>query len=80
MLMAFLSLLCSFLLFLTGWLMVPFFVFGPLSIYFGWKSYKQSRARMHGGTGMRLLALMPMFIAIVAIPGTLIFIQATYKA
>jgi hypothetical protein len=63
--MAFLSLACSVSLFLTGWTMLSFFIFGPLGIYLGWKSYQRSRARARPfGIGRRLVALTPLFIAI----------------
>lgn len=81
MLLAFLSLLCSFLLFLTGWTVVTFFILGPLAIYLAWKSYKEVSERIHrGGSGSRLLALASLLIAIAAIPLTLMFINATYRA
>ncbi|GGY36256.1 hypothetical protein GCM10007387_18210 [Pseudoduganella albidiflava] len=79
--MAFLSLLCSLLLFVTGWAVLPFFVLCPLAIYLGVRSYKQLMVRNpRAGRGRRLLALMPLFIAIAAIPLTLAFISATYRA
>jgi len=79
--MAALSLLCSLLLFLTAWTGVSILILGPLSIYCGWKSYKQKRARAISlGGGARLLALTPMLIAIAAIPLALIFVGATYRA
>lgn len=79
--MAFLSLLCSLLLFVTGWAVLPFFVLGPLAIYLGVRSYKQSMGRNpRAGRGRRLIALMPLFTAIAAIPLTLVFISATYRA
>jgi len=79
--MAVLSLLCSLLTVWTGWLLLPMFVFGPLAIYLGWKSYKQARARAPlMGAGRRVLALMPMLIGITAIPGALAFLNVTYRA
>ena len=82
MLMAFLSLSCSLLLVVTCWTGITFFVFGPLSIYFGWKSYKkQLAARGHrASAGVRLLALAPMLIAVATIPLSLMFLNATYRA
>jgi len=79
--MAILSLLFSVLTIWTGWLLLPMFLFGPLAIYLGWKSYKQTRTRTPlMGPGRRLLALAPMLIAIAAIPGAFVFLNATYRA
>lgn len=79
--MAFLSLACSLLLFLTGWTVLSFFIFGPLGIYFAWRSYRRTRTLLRPfSTGRRLLALTPLFIAIAVIPLTLMFISATYRA
>ena len=79
--MAFLSLLCSFLVLVTCWLLLPIFILGPLAIYFGWKSYKQTRARVPQlDPARRLLALTPMFIAIATMPATIFFVNATYRA
>lgn len=79
--MAILSLFCSLLLFLTGWAVVPFFVLGPLAIWFAHRSYQASKARYpRAGHGRRLLARIPMVIAIAIIPATLAFINATYRA
>jgi hypothetical protein len=81
MVMALLSLLCSFFLFLTWWLVLPILVLGPLSIYFAFKSYKQAMARFPGGgIGVRLLALTPMFTAIATFPLMVIFFNNQYQA
>lgn len=57
------------------------FFFGPLSLYFGWKSYRQTAERVSQmGLSMRLLALTPLVIAIATIPLTLMFMQAAYRA
>lgn len=79
--MAVFSLFCSLLVFLTGWAVVPFFVFGPLAIWFAHRSYQASKARHpRAGRGRRLLARVPMLVAIAVIPATLAFINATYRA
>lgn len=76
-----LSLLFSFLAVLTVWLILPVFIFGPLAIYFGWKSYRQARVdlpqmRLH----RRLLALTPLLIAIVTMPGMMMVVSSGYRA
>lgn len=81
--MAFLSLLCSFMVFATCWLLLPMLAFGPLSVYFGWKSNRQAGARHpHLSRGRRLLALAlaPMLIAIATMPAKIILVNATYRA
>lgn len=79
--MAALSLLCSFLAVFTVWLILPIFIFGPLAIYFGWKSYKRARTRLpQMSLGRRLLALAPMLIAIATMPGTIMIISTGYRA
>ncbi len=79
--MAALSLLCSLLTVWTSWLVLPLFVFGPLAIYLGWKSYKQASAHLpRMKPERRLVALAPMLIGIAAIPGALVFLNATYRA
>ncbi|VXC73314.1 hypothetical protein MASSI9I_90513 [Massilia sp. 9I] len=79
--MALLSLFCSFLVFWTCWLILPMLVFGPLSVYFGWKSYRQTTERVPNmRPGRRLLAFMPILIAIASMPASMIFLSATYRA
>ena len=80
MLMAILSLLCSLLIFVLIWAILPIFVFGPLGIYFGWKAYRRFTAGERVGLGRRLLALLPMGIAIVVIPLALALVDAGYRA
>ena len=76
-----LSLLCSFLAVFTLWLILPIFIFGPLAIYFGWKSYKRARARApQMSLGRRLLALTPMLIAIATMPCAMMIISTGYRA
>lgn len=80
MLMAILSLLCSLLVFVLIWAILPIFVFGPLGIYFGWKSYRRVTAGRPVGPMRRLLALLPMCIAIAVIPLAMAIVQTTYRA
>lgn len=76
-----LFLLFSFLAVLTVWLILPIFIFRPLAIYFGWKSCKQARVhlpqmRVH----RRLLALAPLLIATVTMPGMMVVVSSGYRA
>jgi hypothetical protein len=80
-LMAFVSLACSLLLFMTGWTGLSFFILGPFGIYFAWRSYQRTRALIRPfSAARRLLALTPLFIAIAVIPLTLMLVSATYRA
>jgi len=81
MLMASLSLMCSLLVFLTSWAVLPIFVFIPLAIWCGWRSYRQAAARHPApGMGRRLLALVPLGVAIATIPLVVLFFQHGYRA
>lgn len=80
MLMAILSLLCSLMVFVLIWAILPIFIFGPLGIYFGWKSYRRVTAGRPVGPLRRLLALLPMGIAIAVIPLALALVDAGYRA
>lgn len=80
MLMAILSLLCSLMVFVLIWAILPIFIFGPLGIYLGWKAYRRFTAGGRVGLGRRLLALLPMGIAIAVIPLALALVDAGYRA
>lgn len=80
MLMAILSLLCSLMVFVLIWAILPIFIFGALGIYFGWKSYRRGTAGRPVGPLRRLLALLPMGIAIAVIPLALALVDAGYRA
>jgi hypothetical protein len=76
-----LSLLCSFLLFLTFWLVVPIFVLPPLSIYFAFRFYKKVAACRGGSSVLvRVLALIPMAVALAVPPAIYAFFEGTYRA
>lgn len=75
------SLLCSFFIFLTAWLVLPLLVLFPLALFFAMKFYKRTMHRYPAASNwQRLLALLPLFIAIASIPLSLIFINANYRA
>jgi len=79
--MALLSLFCSVAMVFTVWLILPILVFGPLGIYFGWKSFRQVSKRLPTPSpGRRLLALAPMLLAIVTMVGMITVINVGYRA
>ncbi|WP_426103291.1 hypothetical protein [Massilia sp. TSP1-1-2] len=78
---AILSLFCSFLMFLTAWLVLPLLVLLPVSIFFGWKGYRETITTYpEAGILVRLLAMAPILVAIATVPLALLFINANYQA
>lgn len=79
--MAALSLLCSFAMVFTVWLILPIFILGPLGVYFGWKSFRHASMRLPTPSpGRRLLALGPMLLAIVTMVGMIAVVNVGYRA
>lgn len=76
-----LSLGCSFMMFVTAWLVLPLLVLFPLAIFFAMKGYKELVVSYpNANIALRLVMLTPIFIAIATIPLALMFISANYQA
>lgn len=77
--MAPLSLVLTFLSVLTLWLVVPMFILPPLAFYCGLRSWRASRLRQRGVIG-KVLAVLPMVLAIAALPLDLYLLNTGYRA
>jgi hypothetical protein len=78
--MALLSLILTLLSALTFWLAIPIFILPPLAAYAGYRAYRaqlQRQPRM--SRSRKLLWMLPMLLAIVAMPLELYVLNAGYR-
>ena len=78
--MALLSLALTLLSALTFWLAIPIFILPPLGAYAGYRAYRmrrQQEPRMR--RTRKLVWLLPMLLAIVAMPLELYVLNAGYR-
>jgi len=79
--MALISLALTLLSALTFWLAIPIFILPPLGAYAGYRAYRtrrQQEPRMN--RSRKLLWMLPMLLAIVAMPLELYVLNAGYRA
>jgi len=79
--MALLSLALTLLSALTFWLAIPIFILPPLGAYAGYRAYRtrrQQEPRM--SRTQKLVWMLPMLLAIVAMPLELYVLNAGYRA
>lgn len=79
--MALLSLALTLLSALTFWLVIPIFILPPLGAYAGYRAYRtrrQQQPRMR--RTQKLVWMLPMLLAIVAMPLELYVINVGYRA
>ena len=79
--MALLSLALTLLSALTFWLAIPIFILPPLGAYAGYRAYRtrrQQQPRMR--RTRKLVWLLPMLLAIVAMPLELYVLNVGYRA
>lgn len=78
--MALLSLALTLLSALTFWLAIPIFILPPLGAYAGYRAYRtrrQQQPRM--SRTWKLVWMLPMLLAIVAMPLELYVLNAGYR-
>jgi hypothetical protein len=78
--MALLSLALTLLSALTSWLAIPIFILPPLGAYAGYRAYRaqlQRQPRMN--RSRKMLWMLPMLLAIVAMPLELYVLNAGYR-
>ena len=78
--MALLSLALTLLSALTFWLAIPIFILPPLGAYAGYRAYRtrrQQQPRMR--RTQKLVWMLPMLLAIVAMPLELYVLNAGYR-
>jgi uncharacterized membrane protein len=78
--MALLSLVLTLLSALTFWLAIPIFILPPLGAYAGYRAYRaqlQRQPRMN--RSRKMLWMLPMLLAIVAMPLELYVLNAGYR-
>jgi len=79
--MALLSLALTLLSALTFWLAIPIFILPPLGAYAGYRAYRTRRQQEPRMSRTRKLVwLLPMLLAIVAMPLELYVLNAGYRA
>lgn len=79
--MALLSLFLTLLSVLTLWLAITVFILPPLAAYVGYRAYRAQRQRHPSMTRtQKLVWLLPMLLAIVAMPVELYVINTGYRA
>lgn len=78
--MALLSLFLTLLSALTFWLAIPIFILPPLGAYAGYRAYRTRRQR-HPRMGLmqKFVWLLPMLLAIVALPLELYVLNTGYR-
>lgn len=78
--MALLSLVLTLLSALTFWLAIPIFIFPPLAAYAGYRAYR-TRRQHHPRMGrmQKIVWLLPMLLAIVALPLELYVLNTGYR-
>jgi len=78
--MALLSLVLTLLSALTFWLAIPIFILPPLGAYAGYRAYRAQLQRQPRMSRSRtLLWMLPMLLAIVAMPLELYVLNAGYR-
>ena len=77
--MAAISLILSCLSVLFLWLVLPMFILPPVAFYCGLRSWRASRLRQRGAMG-KILAAMPMVLALAALPLDLYLLNTGYRA
>lgn len=78
--MALLSLALTLLSALTFWLAIPIFILPPLGAYAGYQAYRTRRQQQPRMSGTRKLVwLLPMLLATVAMPLELYVLNAGYR-
>ena len=79
--MALLSLALTLLSALTFWLAIPIFILPPLGAYAGYRAYRTRRQQEPRMSRIRKLVwMLPMLLAIVAMPLELYVLNAGYRA
>ena len=79
--MALRSLVLTLLSALTLWLAITIFILPPLAAYAGYRAYRIQLQRQPGMSRSRkLLWMLPMLLAIVAMPLELYVLNAGYRA
>ena len=79
--MALLSLALTLLSALTFWLAIPIFILPPLGAYAGYRAYRTRRQQEPRMSRTRKLVwMLPMLLAIVAMPLELYVINVGYRA
>ena len=78
--MALLSLVLTLLSVLTFWLAIPIFILPPLGAYTGYRAYRTRRQQQPRMSRTRKLVwMLPMLLAIVAMPLELYVLNAGYR-
>ena len=78
--MALLSLALTLLSALTFWLAIPIFILPPLGAYAGYRGYRTRRQQEPRMSRIRKLVwMLPMLLAIVAMPLELYVLNAGYR-
>ncbi|GAA0430723.1 hypothetical protein ACFOY5_22280 [Massilia aurea] len=78
--MALLSLALTLLSALTFWLAIPIFILPPLGAYAGYRAYRAHLERQpRVSRSRKLLWMLPMLLAIVAMPLELYVLNAGYR-
>ena len=78
--MALLSLALTLLSALTFWLAIPIFILPPLGAYAGYRAYRTRRQQEPRMSWIRKLVwMLPMLLAIVAMPLELYVLNASYR-
>lgn len=78
--MALLSLGLTLLSALTFWLAIPIFILPPLGAYAGYRAYRTRRQQQPRMSRTRTLVwMLPMLLAIVAMPLELYVLNAGYR-
>ena len=79
--MALLSLALTLLSASTFWLAIPIFILPPLGAYAGYRAYRTRRQQQPRMSRTRKLVwMLPMLLAIVAMPLELYVLNAGYRA
>jgi uncharacterized membrane protein len=79
--MALLSLALTLLSALTFWLAIPIFILPPLGAYAGYRAYRTRRQQQPRMSQTRKLVwMLPMLLAIVAMPLELYMLNVGYRA
>jgi uncharacterized membrane protein len=79
--MALLSLALTLLSVLTFWLVIPIFILLPLGAYAGYRAYRTRRQQQpYMRRTQKLVWMLPMLLAIVAMPLELYVLNVGYRA
>lgn len=75
------SLLSSFFMFFTWWLVLPILVLLPLSLYFALRCYKKMVARFSRFPILaRVFGLIPLAVALATLPAANHYFAGSYRA